>query len=153
MKNPPDIPFLPLVSGQAEGELTGGNLTLVASSLGTPMRSIRGGKFYFWKMSRNSHTRLTGCWSSCEMQENSRIALGFCWANGPIAIPLTLNLPFLLAESFKIFLFQRESPYWKILCVAIVCHRYACLSAHRFLWTRKRGGSHFLGNNGILAQR
>ena len=47
IENPPDIPFLPLVSGQAEGELTGGNLTLVASSLGTPYEIDTRGKILF----------------------------------------------------------------------------------------------------------
>ena len=47
IENPPDIPFLPLVSGQAEGELTGGNLTLVAPSLGTPYEIDTRGKILF----------------------------------------------------------------------------------------------------------
>lgn len=36
LENPPGEPVLPLRPGQAEGELTGGNLSLVAASLGTP---------------------------------------------------------------------------------------------------------------------
>ncbi len=47
IENPPDIPFLPLVSGRAKGELTGGNLTLVASSLGTPYEIDTRGKILF----------------------------------------------------------------------------------------------------------
>ena len=59
------------------------------------------------------------------MQENSRIALGFCWANGPIAIPLTPNLPFLLAESFKILLVPEGKPILENLvcghCMPSLC--------------------------------
>ncbi len=36
LKNPPEEPVLVLRPGQARGELTGGNLSLVAASLGTP---------------------------------------------------------------------------------------------------------------------
>lgn len=36
VENPPEEPIVPLRTGQAEGRLTGGNLSLVAASLGTP---------------------------------------------------------------------------------------------------------------------
>lgn len=47
LKNPADMPLDALVAGCAEGPLTGGNLSLVASSLGTPYEIDTGGKILF----------------------------------------------------------------------------------------------------------
>lgn len=47
LKNPADMPFKALTAGSAQGILTGGNLSLVASSLGTPYEIDTKGKILF----------------------------------------------------------------------------------------------------------
>ncbi len=47
LQNPPDRPLRALSPGRARGELTGGNLSLVASSLGTPYEIDTRGKILF----------------------------------------------------------------------------------------------------------
>lgn len=47
VENPPGEPIVPLRTGQAEGRLTGGNLSLVAASLGTPWQIDARGKILF----------------------------------------------------------------------------------------------------------
>lgn len=47
LKNPDGIPLQTLVGGRAQGILTGGNLSLVASSLGTPYEIDTKGKILF----------------------------------------------------------------------------------------------------------
>lgn len=47
LENPPGVPLQTLAPGTAEGELTGGNLSLVSSSLGTPWEIDTRGKILF----------------------------------------------------------------------------------------------------------
>ena len=46
-ENPADAPIMTLVGGKAEGELCGGNLSLVVASLGTPWEIDTRGKLIF----------------------------------------------------------------------------------------------------------
>lgn len=47
IENPPDDPIECLVEGKAEGRLTGGNLSLIAATLGTPFEIDTKGKILF----------------------------------------------------------------------------------------------------------
>lgn len=81
LKNPPDIAYRPLSGGLASGILTGGNLSLVSSSLGTPWEIDTRDKILFLEDVEESPYRidrmLTQLKNAGKLQECAGLLLGW----------------------------------------------------------------------------
>lgn len=84
LKNPADMPLKTLVSGKAQGILTGGNLSLVASSLGTPYEIDTKDKILFLEDVEEEPYRIDRMLTQLKMSGKFRdcagIILGY-WTN------------------------------------------------------------------------
>lgn len=102
LKNPADMPLQPLVNGKARGILTGGNLSLIASSVGTPYEIDTKGKILFLEDVDEEPYRidrmLTQLKMSGKLRDCAGILLGY-WTNCKAENPQrSLTLEQVLAE-------------------------------------------------------
>ena len=102
LKNPVDQPMETLVGGEAEGVLCGGNLSLLAASLGTPWEVDTKGKILFLEDIGEKTYRVDGMLTQLrnagKFDECAGVLLGY-WTDCPPEYPeKTLELPEIFAE-------------------------------------------------------
>lgn len=100
--NPPDLPLSTLAPGKAQGRLTGGNLSLVCSTLGTPFEIDTAGKLLFLEEVDEPPYRidrmLTQLRYAGKLDDSAGVVLGWfknCEAKTPDRSP---SLPTVLAD-------------------------------------------------------
>ncbi|MFI8688025.1 LD-carboxypeptidase [Rossellomorea sp. NPDC077527] len=88
--------------GEAEGELTGGNLTLVCASLGTPYEIDTKGKILFleevWTEPWNIDHMFTHLYNAGKLQEAAGIVIGECTDCGPKKMDPGFHVTFSLED-------------------------------------------------------
>ena len=106
--NPPGQPPVTLAGGRVTAPLCGGNLSLLAASLGTPWEIDTRGKILF----------LEGC----------------CWAPGPTACRKTPTGPCCCRISSGSSFSRRASPLWPAWPAAMYCPPWPCPWERRSHW-------------------
>ncbi len=102
LENPDDTPMTTLVSGKATGTLCGGNLSLLAASLGTPWEIDTKGKILFLEDIGEKTYRVDGMLTQLrnagKFEDCAGVILG-AWTDCPPEFPdRTLLLPEIFAE-------------------------------------------------------